>query len=594
MANGSNSDGVDPRHFKGTSPGVLHPKPTGVQSGQTSQSRSYNFLTAIVKEVISNPEELFLDRIAHASSGDPVENPAGDISVKQQLRGASGDLISIANKEWAPYVPINSIIAHIIDDQAAPGAAKDVICFPFFPPHLSLPVKPGEYVWLIQEDNKGSDVYYWMCRKVGIRQVDDINLTHLERQNDVIDAYRAWEKGTPLSDDKVGTVSAFEKATDGTGLESGTSFTEIHRTSIAFKEEFTGEPVPRHAKDCADLLLQGSNNAHIMLGTEKFTIPEENEKDDRELAPFEPTRMTGEAKVGALTKRKPLSPEIDLCVGRKIGDLLDFAAKTKDDMPALGLSESMAVMIGARPTSEIDLHHMEVDKTQEVQDKFVKDKTVKEFIDFNALNCLGRIYMTNSIDIDRTFGFVMNENIVARPDTSGGAEGFIGLDPNERDDENSADLDVTGDQGYPSELVESMNYGAIAIYSTNLRLRSDATTKIYNSLGKSMITMTPQGDIFLQANTDGGAKIILEADGNIRIVPGENGLVKIGEDLKTEDEENAGMRPVCGAITATSYDPAPGRNGPSLMAPGLVTGAAGGVEQGAGGTGVLASNVILK
>ena len=52
--------------------------------------------------------------------------------------------------------------------------------------------------------------------------------------------------------------------------------------SVGYKKEFTSEPVPRKAKNCADLLLQGSNNSHILLGTEKFVLPAEFPGDEND------------------------------------------------------------------------------------------------------------------------------------------------------------------------------------------------------------------------------------------------------------------------------------------------------------------------
>ena len=62
--------------------------------------------------------------------------------------------------------------------------------FPFFPPHFSLPLKPGEHVWIMKEKRVGGDSnYYWMCRKPAIRQVDDLNITHHARQRSVANAF---------------------------------------------------------------------------------------------------------------------------------------------------------------------------------------------------------------------------------------------------------------------------------------------------------------------------------------------------------------------------------------------------------------------
>ena len=99
---------------------------------------------------------------------------------------------------------------------------------------------------------------------------------------------------------------------------SATSFPGIYANSSAYRSEFTGEPVPRLAKDCADLLLQGSNNAGIHLTTEKFSTPESIELQN--------TKHTGKTDaLDSLPTRKPDSAAIDIFVKRKRGSLDQLA-----------------------------------------------------------------------------------------------------------------------------------------------------------------------------------------------------------------------------------------------------------------------------
>ena len=100
-------------------------------------------------------------------------------------------------------------------------------------------MKPGEYVWLLQSEVKGSVNYYWMCRKVSLGQIDDINITHHERQANVIDMYRDFYKeggGEPVKD--IEPLVNFETPVS-TNIDKGNDFDEIAKTSIAYKEEFT-------------------------------------------------------------------------------------------------------------------------------------------------------------------------------------------------------------------------------------------------------------------------------------------------------------------------------------------------------------------
>ena len=79
------------------------------------------------------------------------------------------------------------------------------------------------------------------------------------------------------------------------------------------------------------------------------------------------------------------------------------------------------------------------------------------------------------------------------------------------------------------------NYGAMAALGANTRIVGTETIKIQNIVGSSGIQFTPQGDVIIHANRAGGAKIVLEAEGDIRIVPGTAGIVKIGAVTDAED-----------------------------------------------------------
>ena len=77
--------------------------------------------------------------------------------------------------------------------------------------------------------------------------------------------------------------------------------------------------VPRIAKNCGDLLLQGSNNAIIQLGTEKFEEPSTT-VDPNIMTPYQSSDPANE-------NRKPLSPAIDMCVLRKSRELFDLKSQ---------------------------------------------------------------------------------------------------------------------------------------------------------------------------------------------------------------------------------------------------------------------------
>ena len=145
----------------------------------------YNYLTGLVSEYISEPKD-YLDRkvedvnmisslLSEISEDVLAEITVRDILVKKSKEYEFNNVDYLSNPEDAEVMPKNSIIAYIIDDARSRNGLKPFICYPFFPSHISLPVKPGEHVWIVKHENYGRDVYYWMCRKPGIIQTEDTN-----------------------------------------------------------------------------------------------------------------------------------------------------------------------------------------------------------------------------------------------------------------------------------------------------------------------------------------------------------------------------------------------------------------------------------
>ena len=553
--------------------GMLGMSGKGKQKGEkTVKGVKYRFLTGIVKEVYSNPGES-LNRSAHIDGKTEKDDVTGkDKTVSKK----KSELKSVENAVFFPYAPMNSVQALIIDNNNVFKGSSDVLCFPFFPPHFSLPVKPGEYVWILEENIKGQNLYYWMCRKVGIRQVDDINITHLERTEDVVDAIAA-----DATDRDMTNVVHFKNSLNS-NVESGNSFEEIQTNSLAYREEFTGEPVPRYAKGCGDLVIQGSNNALISLGLEKFVVnTEDTDVDPRLTHDFNEDLLTGQKGVDEkMDHRKPMSPAIDICIGRKLSDITKVKEESFDSLPFVG--DDISVVAAEKSDDGVNINnkpyeHMEVNKIAEVIKQTSEDgENNLEFIDYLPQNCMSRIYMSNNKMIDEIF------QIPSLPDTEKSAD-IDSEDYNKGSDTRIHDFTTNGD------LTSDNNFSSITMYSANLRMAFDASMKIYNYSGNSMISMSPEGDITLQANGDQGGKIILEAGGNVRVVPGPLGVLKLGDDFGDGRSDNfaGGLIPVNPPGTV---QPAPGQ---SPTAGPMISSAAGSVLEPAG-TGKESTKIIMK
>ena len=260
-----------------TSPGATGDASEALKSaGKTGNIKILH--TAVVAEVFSNPAAL---------------------TPKQKNGFKTGAARGVSNASFVDSMPRNSISAIMVDEES--GAALNdtpMVLYPFFSAHLAMPVKPGERVFVIfpsavnPSEQGGSSVTssigFWITRVTTNIDVDDVNFTHQDRVVPL-------KAGATLVDRFAGTVEgklAFPNGSPADAarrtLPTDDGYDQIVKGSYAFRKvpkggidswegkpdqsapeaaaEFTGEPVPRFSKDCADLVLQGSNNTLIRLG----------------------------------------------------------------------------------------------------------------------------------------------------------------------------------------------------------------------------------------------------------------------------------------------------------------------------------------
>jgi hypothetical protein len=234
------------------------------------------FKTAIVTEFIGNPD-VFLDQtieVDQKSINNSLRQKikgatsAGSSTMKEELIGGNG---KVNNPYMVSVMPRNSIMGYCINDGRSHLSLDQEIFFPFFPQHIGMPVKAGEQVWIFYENINGKKIGYWLFRKTGTLQVDDLNYTHIDRQG-LIAPLMQNIKSTAVNKSKVETLmnnygyrfADPNSGGDGSG-NSPVNYDAIALNSISYKNEFIGEAVPRHTKKCGDLVLQGSNNTVISL-----------------------------------------------------------------------------------------------------------------------------------------------------------------------------------------------------------------------------------------------------------------------------------------------------------------------------------------
>lgn len=448
-------------------------------SPQLNSKNSSPFELAIVEEVVSNPYDFFSRPWPESSrtfGGKPIT--VGDVFSGRVTIDDNDKIISnswnLENSRMVDFAPSNSIKVFKKDNLNGARGAKSILCFPFFSSHLSLPVKAGETVWIMKFN---SETYYWMCRQTSYRQIEDVNYTFTQRERNVREINLPKDEGTFLG---------FDSELTG---KNTLNIENIINDSVSYKEEFTGEPIPRLFKECSDLLIQGSNNSHIYLGKEKF-------EQENTVPPQVFSAATSAEET--LEERKPLSPAVDICVLRKANELFRLKSATDSNDLQTSLSvETEGFSAAAGRRQDPTLRYYESEKAR---DKLGKEVSQDEFLDNDILNCIARVYMSNSRTIDDL------------------------LNLSNYDGESSAS---------PGGLLRENDFGAMVAFGTNTRIVGRETIKIGNLLGNSGIHFSPLGDVIIFANREGGAKIVLQASGDIKIVPGPAGVIKLGSDNPT-------------------------------------------------------------
>lgn len=221
---------------------------SSIISDSVRQVPQTNFFKAVVTDVLIEP-----------SMG---ANPSLNI-----FEGAP-----VKNERYASIAPRNSIVALIVSDAAAKKEGSRVVCFPFFPPHLAMPVNPGETVWVMTDSVSGeAPLFYWMCRVSEPDFVDDVNYTHSDRRFQG-DRLRNTSERAALSNGATDPNARRPSFPNGAGTRDATTlsggqdaYDNIVNQSTAYTQTVK-EPVPRFSKRPGDLVLQGSNNALISLG----------------------------------------------------------------------------------------------------------------------------------------------------------------------------------------------------------------------------------------------------------------------------------------------------------------------------------------
>ena len=222
---------------------------------------------------------------------------------------------TVSNPEDLEIAPRNSIVAKKCGKGKGRTNEPATVCFPFFSSHIRLPIKAGEQVWIMfetpaQPETRG----YWLSRIHEPLHVEDSNYTHGDRRTDPInkEAFKEAEEDAVFfveGKNKPGFhngTDMFEEEDDQFTLLEQEAFETIF-TETAEANEFVIEPVPRFTSRPGDLVLQGSHNSTIVLGTDR------GYKEDDTI-----TNTGDDAKTNAQLEEEmsPGSGAIDIVAGR--------------------------------------------------------------------------------------------------------------------------------------------------------------------------------------------------------------------------------------------------------------------------------------
>lgn len=190
------------------------------------------------------------------------------------------NVIKVTNIRFAKILPRNTIIAQPATISTT-RIAPPMFLLPFFPSHLALPCKPGEMVWSIFENPSAEikEMGYWICRITEPHFVDDVNHTHHAMQLDQSLQASIKKKmegeNKPVYELRNGKTTSTKDGVRSTLVDSrlipseDESVFEKLITDSDAAQITQYESVPRFRKRPGDVVLEGSNNTLIVLGTDR-------------------------------------------------------------------------------------------------------------------------------------------------------------------------------------------------------------------------------------------------------------------------------------------------------------------------------------
>jgi len=409
--------------------------------------------------------------------------------------GDEHGLPSCVNPQFFEGVPRNSILVRDVTAGTDRTQRKSYLAYPFFPPHLSMPVKPGETVWLIDPNPQGgSNMSYWMCRVNAPDYVDDLNFTHYDRTS--LESAKQTKAKTPP--ERPGFVNGLGGIDDYT-LKDPDDYDKIFSGSMANDlQTVTYEVVPRFKKRPGDMVLQGSNNTLICLGEDRGWSIETRPLDtpgDGTLEGNLSNATIAEDFRGIIQKGT-----IDIVAGRGIPEL----GMLQDTASSFPIGTSPHFIENDRAYNEVNKNPVNFPTDPKVENNYYA-KPCEGDPDF--INDLSRIYVSMKTSADVNFGLTYPA-IPAPGDSNDG-------------------VDVEPTDNQPSVVLKSNEIRVVARF--NEEFETNGSIKIVKEgiaddeagKGRAVIMMQPDGTVMID-----GPKIVLGS--GITKAPGAGTQVVLG------------------------------------------------------------------
>lgn len=422
------------------------------------------------------------------------------------------EYIGVSNMEYAGVLPRNTVVAKRVGEDSKP-----LFVFPFFPSHLSLPCKPGECVWVMLENPNASVVKsaFWFCRVAEPHTSDDVNHSHPGRAFEPSMAINAKEmhdneKGGSDPGDQVwhelrnGPVLKVgkDRVTSPEGVILRGENEDVFETLItksAAAMAMSYEAVPRFRKRPGDMVLEGSNNSLIVLGTDRSgpVVSYKPPKTTEEKLFFAsvPGPAEGDSPSGA--------GSIDLVVGR--GQVESTFGKQASTTSIRDAKEDKK---GSEIKKELN-KSFDVIKPAEGDPDFTNDRS--------------RILLSQRTNVDANFGLT-GYNARFKP-------------TNVKDS-------PTGD-------------AAVVIKTDKVRIIARSDVEIVVTGFKKNVENSPTGQPRKDEESDAGkwASIVVKSNGDIVFTPSDKGVIKLGgedADLAVLCEKAVtGPKDESGVVTST-------------------------------------------